>query len=284
MVRPRRAGDQRLSGPEPGRCMSRRMARPAGPRHGQASRPVPDVRRGRRRSGPRRPPRSRRPRAAVARPRPARSADRSGSRSRPRSAAPSTGGASSRGRSRAGATAWTPAAIRASKDGVSGPEDARRPGPRPGRGGPGAGGGSSRRPSSTSSSASRSRIARATASPPCAAAKTTGDRPCSAVSGMRPYSMRIGHVDRAAQAEVRRARAARAGPRAAAVAGPDRGAERGHAEPPPPPQSPEMSPSAASRAVRPSGRDPRRVDARAADHADAPAALGAGPERARTRR
>ena len=48
---------------------------------------------------------------------------------------------------------------------------------------------------------------------------------------------------------------------------------------PPPPQSPEMSPSAASRAVRPSAAMPAALTPGAADHADAPAPLRAGPDR-----
>ncbi len=96
MVRPRRDGDQRLSGPEPGRCMGESMALAPGPCHGQASRPEADVRRGRaaRQASPSpvaaTSARSRRSAAARS------EGDRPGSRSSPRSAAPSTGGASSR--------------------------------------------------------------------------------------------------------------------------------------------------------------------------------------------
>ena len=50
----------------------------------------------------------------------------------------------------------------------------------------------------------------------------------------------------------------------------------------PPPQSPEMSPSASSRAVRPSGATPAALTPCAADHDHAPAPVRAGPQRART--
>ena len=107
-----------------------------------------------------------------------------------------------------------------------------------------------------SSSACRSRIERATASPDPAAAKTTGDssasRPCARVpaSILRVTSIGRATPNRAGTSVSRVVRGPR--PSRARTAAPSAAVPMSC----PPPQSPEMSPSAASRAVRPSGAIP----------------------------
>ena len=91
---------------------------------------------------------------------------------------------------------------------------------------------------------------------------------------------RVGHIERPGETEVRRAPSARASSaaRGRRARGPRRPARpcrgRGHR-----PSRPRCRRSAARRARPPVGRDARGVDARAADDDDAPAPLGAGPER-----
>ena len=235
---------------------ARRMAPAAGPCHGQASRHPTDVRRGRGRIRPGRAPRPPRPRAAAARPRPARSPDRPGSRSSPRSAAPSTGGASSRRTVAAGATAWTPAAIRASNASSL----ARKTPPARTTTG-------SRRVEVQAADDGAGHGRQLVGEP---VEDRLGDRVAlvrgredgrrqAVQGGLReaPVLDGVGHVDRPAHRRRTRARSAPAavlGPRPSRARTAAPSAARPSA--PPPPQSPEIGPSAASLTCRPSGPIP----------------------------
>ena len=127
------------------------------------------------------------------------------------------------------------------------------------------------------SSASRSRMDAATASPPVAASKTTGESRSKPRRGDPPVLDRHRHVDRSTEPEVRRDERLQDRPRTAAVAGPDRGAQGGH---------PEVAAAApVARDVAQGGEacrppvwgDARGVDPGPADDADAPAPFRAGP-------
>ena len=102
----------------------------------------------------------------------------------------------------------------------------------------------------------------------------------AASTASRPSSIAIGHVDRPVRA---RSGPGPGSPAPSAAPRPSRArtAAPSAAMPtsPPPPQSPEMSPSGGQARRPPVGRDPRGVDPGAADHADPPAPLRAGPDR-----